>query len=69
MQITLYNQERTSTKVQYNQSSKNIKPNCNIIEVNNLTEGAACTVLLAKKIINTNNPLIICNSDQYFKME
>ena len=46
---------------------KILKPNCNIIEVNNLTEGAACTVLLAKKIINTNNPLIICNSDQYFK--
>ena len=50
MQITLYNQERTSTKVQYI-SLLNIKTN--IIEVNNLTEGAACTV--RKKIINTNN--------------
>ena len=46
---------------------KILKPNCKIIEVDNLTEGAACTVLLAKKIINNNNPLIICNSDQYFK--
>ena len=37
----------------------------NIIEVEKLTEGAACTTLLAKEIINNDNPLIVANSDQY----
>lgn len=43
----------------------NIAPNCNIIQVSSVTEGAACTVLLAKSIINNNNPLLLANSDQY----
>lgn len=37
----------------------------NIVEVDGITEGAACTTLLAKSIINNDNPLIIANSDQY----
>lgn len=41
-----------------------ISPNCKIIETDGLTEGAACTTLLAKELINNNNPLIIANSDQ-----
>lgn len=36
-----------------------------VIEVDKLTEGAACTTLLAKDLINNDNPLIIANSDQY----
>jgi len=35
-----------------------------VIEVDGLTEGAACTALLAKKLINNNEPLLIANSDQ-----
>ena len=42
-----------------------ISPNCNIIEVNGVTEGAACTTLLSKDIIDNDNPLLIANSDQY----
>lgn len=42
-----------------------ISNNCNIIEVDGITEGAACTTLLAKDLINNDNPLIIANSDQY----
>jgi dTDP-glucose pyrophosphorylase len=41
-----------------------ISPNCTIVEVDGITEGAACTTLLAKQFINNNNPLIIANSDQ-----
>lgn len=41
-----------------------ISPNCDIIKVDSLTEGAACTALLAKNIINNNEPLLIANSDQ-----
>ena len=44
---------------------KILKPNCKIIELDEITEGAACTTLLAKKFINNSNPLIIANSDQY----
>ena len=46
---------------------KILQPNCEIIEIDELTEGAACTTLLAKKYINNNNPLIIANSDQYIQ--
>ena len=44
---------------------KLIKPNCSIVQVEGVTEGAACTTLLAKKLINNNNPLVIANSDQF----
>jgi len=42
-----------------------IAPNCKIIEVDGLTEGAACTALLAKNLINNDNPLFFANSDQF----
>ena len=42
-----------------------LTPNCKIIEVNGITEGAACTALLAKEYIDNDNPLIFANSDQY----
>lgn len=42
-----------------------ITPNCNIVEVDGVTEGAACTTLLAKDFINNDNPLIMANSDQW----
>ena len=42
-----------------------IAPNCTIVQVDGLTEGAACTTLLAKTFINNDEPLIIANSDQY----
>lgn len=42
-----------------------ITPDCKIIQVDSLTEGAACTTLLAKEYIDNENPLIIANSDQF----
>ena len=44
-----------------------IAPKCTIICVDTVTQGAACTVLLAKEYINNNEPLIIANSDQYLE--
>ena len=35
-----------------------------LVEVDGLTEGAACTTLLAKHLINNNEELLIANSDQ-----
>jgi beta-phosphoglucomutase-like phosphatase (HAD superfamily)/dTDP-glucose pyrophosphorylase len=53
----------------YNLASvlKIIEPNCKIVVIDRLTEGAACTTLLAKNFINNKNPLIIANSDQYIE--
>ena len=42
-----------------------ITPNCKIVEVDGITEGAACTTLLAKEYINNDEPLLMANSDQY----
>ena len=39
--------------------------NCVIIPIDEVTEGAACTVLLAKDYINNSNPLMMANSDQF----
>lgn len=41
-----------------------ITPNCKIVEVDGITDGAARTTLFAKEFINNNSPLITMNSDQ-----
>ena len=38
---------------------------CIVIPVSEVTEGAACTVLLAEEYINNQDQLMIANSDQY----
>jgi dTDP-glucose pyrophosphorylase len=40
-------------------------PGCQIVELDGLTEGAACTVLAAAPLIDSDAPLMIANSDQY----
>ena len=42
-----------------------LAPGCDIVEVDKVTEGAACTVLLGKEFINNDSPLVIANSDQF----
>jgi HAD superfamily hydrolase (TIGR01509 family) len=42
-----------------------VKPGCTIVQTEGMTEGAACTTLLAKEYINNEEPLIIANSDQF----
>jgi len=44
-----------------------ITPGCKIIEIDSVTEGAACTVLVAKEFIDNNEPLVIANSDQFIE--
>jgi hypothetical protein len=46
-----------------------ITPNCKIVEVDGITEGAACTALLAKKHINIDAPLFFANSDQFVEWD
>lgn len=40
-------------------------PGCVVVPVTHVTEGAACTVLLAKSEINNDDALLIANSDQW----
>jgi HAD superfamily hydrolase (TIGR01509 family) len=46
-----------------------ITPNCKIVEVDRITEGAACTTLLAKEHINNDEPLLMANSDQFVEWD
>jgi dTDP-glucose pyrophosphorylase len=46
-----------------------VSPNCTIVEVDGITEGAACTTLLAKEFIDNNQPLIMANSDQFLEWD
>ena len=46
-----------------------ISPNCEIVEVDGITEGAACTALLAKEYIDSDNPLFFANSDQFVEWD
>lgn len=48
---------------------RSITPGCVIIPIDYITEGAACTVLLAKEQINNDDPLMIANSDQYVDID
>jgi hypothetical protein len=40
-------------------------PGCKIVGVDGLTQGAACTVLAARALIDNESPLMIANSDQF----
>ncbi len=40
-------------------------PGCAVIPVQQVTEGAACTVLLARSLIDNGDPLMIANCDQW----
>ena len=42
-----------------------IAPGCKIVETEGVTEGAACTALLASEFIDNDAPLFFANSDQF----
>jgi dTDP-glucose pyrophosphorylase len=44
-------------------------PGCVIVPVSKVTEGAACTVLLAKEFINNDDALMLANSDQWVDLD
>jgi len=43
---------------------RSFDPSCEIVTVKSVTEGAACTVLLAAEYFNNDDPLMIANGDQ-----
>lgn len=44
-------------------------PGCVVVPVESVTEGAACTVLLARDDIDTDDPLMLANSDQWVDID
>lgn len=48
---------------------KTWEPSCEVISVSSVTEGAACTVLLAQEKIDNDTPLLIVNCDQYIDFD
>ena len=66
-QFTYIVKETHYKKYNLNYLLELISPSCNIKKVSETTQGAACTVLLAKEFINNDKPLLIANSDQYIK--
>ena len=56
-------------KYNLQQTLNQISPNCEIVQVEGITEGAACTTLLAKQYIDNDEPLVIANSDQYVEWD
>lgn len=51
------------------QTLRNWEPSCEIVVVDKVTEGAACTVLLASSLIDTADELMIANSDQWVDVD
>jgi dTDP-glucose pyrophosphorylase len=50
------------------QKLRNWAPGCEIVAVDGVTQGAACTVLAAKHFINNDDALMIANSDQFIEV-
>lgn len=48
---------------------KLLKPDCKIVVVDEVTQGSPCTVLLAKELIDNDNPLFLANCDQFIEWD
>jgi len=46
-----------------------LTPNCEIIQIDTITEGAACTCLLAEPYLDPELPVLLANSDQYIEWD
>lgn len=56
-------------KWQVDEKLRKWAPDCQVVVVDRVTEGAACTVLLARPFINNPDPLMIANSDQWINAD
>jgi dTDP-glucose pyrophosphorylase len=48
---------------------QSISPGCAVVPVEQVTGGAACTVLMARNHIENDQPLMIANSDQFVDLD
>lgn len=62
--ILICRNEHLSQHGSFYEAIQKLHANIKLITTTGLTEGAACTVLLSKELINNDDELIIANSDQ-----
>ena len=62
-------QEEHCSKYKLDIFLKSICRGCKVVTIDKITDGAVCTVLLAKQYINYDEPILIINSDQYIDWE
>ena len=58
-----------ANKYHIGKSLKILSPKCRVIVAENMTAGAACTVLLATEFIDNEDELLISNGDQVLEMD
>jgi dTDP-glucose pyrophosphorylase len=56
--------ENPQHSVELNKLLKTLRPECAIIEIDRVTNGASQTALCARELINSSTPLVIYNCDQ-----
>ncbi len=47
---------------------RSIRPGLDVVYCDKLTDGAACTTLLARPLIDNDTPLLVANADQYMEV-
>lgn len=62
-------QKKHFKKYNLKDTINNFCPNNEIVQIDSITEGAACTTLLAKSYIDNDQSLIIANSDQFVEWD
>jgi len=62
-------QEKHIERYHLDVTLRKIAPHCKIVTLDGLTEGQACSALLAEKHIDNNEELLIVNCDNYFLWE
>lgn len=68
-QYTFIVQQEHIDKFDVDQVLKRIDPSCNIVALNGITDGAACSVLHTKHIIDNDDALFIVNSDNMIEWD
>lgn len=58
-------QQQHQRKYDFRNFLKSLEPTCDVILLDGMTEGAACTVLTARQHIDNSQPLMIANCDQW----
>jgi HAD superfamily hydrolase (TIGR01509 family) len=61
--------QREHEKYSITQTLQRIAPKCRLVYVDSVTEGAACTTLLAKEYIDNDKHLLLANSDQFLEWD
>lgn len=62
-------QKEHMEKYALDEKLRSAAPGCEIVPIEYITEGAACTVLLAESFIDNEEELMIANSDQYVDID